>query len=60
MLELNCFCLYIGEKGKILSGGVVRDSANCSRAFAFTKIVNFVKDTVIPKIKELIQKWKEM
>ena len=25
-----------------------------------TKIVNFVKDTVIPKIKELIQKWKEM
>ena len=25
-----------------------------------TKIVNFLKDTVIPKVKELIQKWKEM
>ena len=25
-----------------------------------TKIVNFLKDTVIPKVKELIAKWKEM
>ena len=25
-----------------------------------TKIVNFLKDSVIPKVKELIQRWKEM
>ena len=25
-----------------------------------TKIVNFLKDTIIPKVKELIAKWKEM